>query len=134
MTERLLLDTNIIIGAFVEPKRLSVKTRARLSSAETLKMVSAASLWELAIKKQKTPSSLAFTPAELLEAIQSQRVDILDVTPDIVVGIADAERHHGDPFDHLIMAHARSVKATLITSDRMLGRYEGDIEVVALKP
>ena len=118
----------------MEPERLSVKTRTQISSSQTFKMVSTASLWELAIKKQKAPASLAFSPRELLLALQDQRVDILDVTPDIAVGIADAERYHGDPFDHIIMAHARSANATLLTSDKTLGRYSGDIEVVKLKP
>ena len=44
-----------------------------------------------------------------------------------MLGLAELEAHHGDPFDRLLIAQARVEKAHLVTNDSMIGRYQVNV-------
>ena len=120
MTEtRYLADTHILLWALGDDKRLPERHREiLLSSAEVF--FSAASVWEIAIKKSlgklKAPDCLA-------ELLPQAGFRALDVTPIHAEAISDLPPHHADPFDRLLIAQARVEKMTLLTVDAQFSRY-----------
>ena len=65
---RVLLDTNVLLWALAEPRRLDRETRATIESGDTEVLFSAASIWEIAIKAGLGRSDFAFDPAEIARA------------------------------------------------------------------
>jgi PIN domain nuclease of toxin-antitoxin system len=84
-------------------------------------LVSAVSVWELEIKRLK--GKLA-APDDLLDRLEAAGFRLLDVTPDNALDAARLPRHHGDPFDRLLVAQAQAEAATLVTHDGTLSAYD----------
>lgn len=125
---RLLLDTHVLLWGIAGDDRLSPETARLIRSAESESFVSVASLWEIAIKvgigKLGAPDDL---PA-LIEA--DPDFSVLDVTADHVWRVRRLPRFHSDPFDHLLIVQALAEDMTIVTHDRMMGRYGVPIIVV----
>ncbi len=83
--------------------------------------MSAASLWEAAIKVSAGRLSV---PENLLELIESSGFEELPVTFRHALAVAELPRHHGDPFDRLLVAQARLEGLTIATADAEISRYE----------
>lgn len=45
-------------------------------------------------------------------------------SPDNALDAARLPRHHGDPFDRLLIAQAQGETATLVTADETLAAYD----------
>lgn len=46
------------------------------------------------------------------------------MTLDHVLGVGDLPRHHGGPFDRLLIAQARVERLTLVSGDAIFDRYD----------
>lgn len=84
-------------------------------------LVSAASVMEIEIKRRKGELT---APDDLLDQVESAGFRLLDITADNAFDAASLPRHHGDPFDRLLVAQAQAEAATLITDDEMLTAYD----------
>jgi len=121
---RILLDTHCWLWLLAEPSRFSPRTLKTVSSGETELFLSAASLWEVAIKhdlgKLKLPEEPAvYMPAKMTElAVQE-----LAITGAHALAAGSLPRHHADPFDRLILAQAKIEGLSLLSSDRIFVRY-----------
>jgi PIN domain nuclease of toxin-antitoxin system len=124
---RLLLDTHVFLWAVTANRRLKVNTRAFLSRADVV-YVSAASIWEIAIKARlgKIEADAAF----LVDAIDSSGFQELPVSARHAAAVARLPLHHNDPFDRLLLAQAFLEPLRFVTADSTLAAYGGAIEIV----
>lgn len=118
---RYLLDTCVFLDWAIDPKRLSDSARVAIGNGRSIVHVSAASVWEIAIKsklgKLNVPSSVA-------TLITDNRFSELDVSCAHAMATSELPFIHNDPFDRLLVAQAKVEQLTLITRDRELLKYE----------
>lgn len=124
---RLLLDTRIFLWAVAGSPRLKPAARRLIESAEQV-YVSAASIWEVAIKAQL--GKIEADPKALTDAIAASGFLELGVRATHAAGVARLAPHHTDPFDRLLVAQALAEPLRLLTADAALVQY-GDIVLLA---
>ena len=117
---RLLLDTHIFLWVVMESPRLKAPARQTIESAEQV-FVSAASIWEAAIKSRL--GKMEADPEALAEAIASSGFTELPVTAAHAAGVASLPLHHADPFDRLLLAQALAEPLRLLTADDVVAQY-----------
>ena len=117
---RLLLDTNIVIRLREDDRRIDGKTRRIIEDA-TAVYVSAASIWEIAIKAsaRKLDIDIGRLEAGLLKA----GIEPLPITWTHARRAYDIAVAHPDPFDRLLLAQAICEPLNLLTSDGQLAQY-----------
>jgi PIN domain nuclease of toxin-antitoxin system len=117
---RLLLDTHALLWALGEPSRLERSARAAVEDGGNDVWVSAASIWEISIKRALGKLTLT---AELEDAIAAAAF-----TP-LPIALAHADRagalplHHRDPFDRMLVAQAMLESMTIVTRDPRFEPY-----------
>ena len=119
---RVLLDTHIVLWALADSPRLSNPARAVLTDAGNECWVSAASVWEIAIKVALGKYALGQPMAQLARAISVAGFRTLDVTVAHAAGIEQVEVRHADPFDRLLLAQCEVETLRLLTADKTLRR------------
>ncbi len=124
---RLLLDTHVFLWAVTGNRRLKASTREFLSRADAV-YVSAASIWEIAIKSRL--GKIEADAAALAGAIDSSGFQELPVSAQHAAAVAKLPLHHIDPFDRLLLAQAFSEPLRFVTADGALAVYGGAIEVL----
>jgi PIN domain nuclease of toxin-antitoxin system len=129
---RLLLDTHIAIWAAFELERLPMPAQALLTAGEEV-WVSAASIWEIAIKsalpRNRANSAFPMSGGEAMVEFERAGFAILPVTANHAVAVDSLPRHHGDPFDRMLVAQALAEPLRLVTADKILAAY-GEIVIV----
>ena len=118
--EHLLLDSHILFWLGMEPGRVSLKQQTALLDARRTVYVSAASAWELGIKRAKGKLKFAGTVASMLVRFEFRE---LPVTIEHAERAAGLPMLHGDPFDRMLVAQALVESLTMVTVDPMLARY-----------
>lgn len=117
---RLLLDTHIFLWAVAGSRLLKPVARRLIESAEEVH-VSAASIWEIAIKARL--GKINADPDELAAAIDTSGFMPLAVSATHAAGVARLPLHHNDPFDRLLIAQALAEPLKFLTADAALARY-----------
>ena len=118
---RLLLDTHVVLWALADSPRLSVRARELLADPANECWVSAASVWEIAIKVVIGKHQLGFALDELPDAIAEAGFRMLDVRARHASAIAVVNVPHADPFDRLLVAQCEVETLRLLTADAALG-------------
>ena len=90
--------------------------------------VSAASLWEVAIKARL--GKIEADPDELVAAIELSGFIELPVRASHAAAVARLAMHHTDPFDRLLVAQAVAEPLKLVTADAVLARYSDLVVLV----
>jgi PIN domain nuclease of toxin-antitoxin system len=124
---RLLLDTHVFIWSVLGNRRLKMATRTYLAAAETV-YVSAASIWEIAIKKSL--GKIQGDADAFAAAIEASGFQELPVSARHAAAVAKLPLHHADPFDRLLLAQAFTEPLRLITADQTLVAYGGAVELI----
>ena len=119
---RLLLDTHILIWACAMPERLSGAAREALVEPRNDLFVSAASAWEMAVKRAL--GRLDFPVDQFNAVLQAMGFTALPMTIAHALAAGDLIRHHDDPFDRMLIAQARTEGLTLISEDAGMRRYD----------
>jgi PIN domain nuclease of toxin-antitoxin system len=83
--------------------------------------VSAASVWEIAIKRA---SGKLKAPDDLLEQVAVARFAALGITFEHATLAGELPPHHGDPFDRMLIAQAQIENLTLVTGDARIAAYD----------
>lgn len=120
---RLLLDTHVFLWAMANDDRLLPQARELLEEADEV-YVSAASIWEIAIKTRL--GKLKADTDRLLETSEQAGFVELPVTSRHAARVAQLPDHHTDPFDRLLVAQAMTEPLLLVTVDKQLAAY-GDL-------
>ena len=124
---RLLLDTHIALWALTDDARLSARARALIEDPANQVAVSAASVWEIAIKHGLGRGDMPVSGGEALNWFRQAGYDLLPVTPDHAAAVEALPDHHRDPFDRLLIAQATSEPMRLITRDPLVALYGGAV-------
>jgi PIN domain nuclease of toxin-antitoxin system len=117
---RLLLDTHVFLWALAGSPRLKSAARARIEAADEV-FVSAASIWEVAIKVRlgKLTADLDALVAAMAESGFSE----LPVRAVHAARVASLPALHEDPFDRLLVAQALCEPLHLLTADGAVAQY-----------
>ena len=118
---KLLLDTHIWIWSQVTPEKLSRRVRRALENRANEVWLSSVSIWELILLVEKRRLTLGCDVGEWVrKAVAPLREAPLST--EIVLETVRFSLPHPDPADRFLVATARSLGLTLVTSDsRLLG-------------
>jgi PIN domain nuclease of toxin-antitoxin system len=117
---KLLLDTHVFLWWRMNDARLPQAARAAIEYADAV-FVSAASVWEVAIKKARGRLDL---PGPMSEGVADSGFEALPITFLHAETAASLPPHHGDPFDRMLVAQAQVEDLVLVTADARLRSYE----------
>ena len=117
---RVLIDTHIFLWWDRQLRSLSRPLRAAIADEANNIFVSAASIWELAIKR--AAGKLGFDRS-IVDAVSELGFAILPVTGSHAEHAGGLPRHHDDPFDRLLIAQAYLEGMVLGTQDRRMRPY-----------
>lgn len=120
----LLLDTHVVLWWLDDDRRLPATAAALIADPTTTILVSAASVWEIAIKRALGKLQ---APDALPESIAEQGFEWLPIGPSHAWAVRELPRHHGDPFDRLLIAQASVEQLPIVTADRRFGDYGVDV-------
>jgi PIN domain nuclease of toxin-antitoxin system len=127
---KLLLDTHVLLWAAGEPDRLSAAARELLLDPQNELLFSAASLWEIAIKRTLGREDFRVEPRVLRRGLLDNGYVELPITSQHAVSIDGLPPVHKDPFDRLLVAQALVEGVTLVTSDTRLLQYPAPVRGV----
>lgn len=127
---KLLLDTQVLLWAAGAPHRLSAAARELLEDPRHEPLFSAASLWEIAIKRGLGRDDFRVDPRVLRRGLTDNGYRELPVTGDHALTVEALPPLHRDPFDRLLVAQATCEGITLVTADAVVARYPGPIRHV----
>ena len=126
----LLVDTHLLLWAAGEPQKLSKKARRLLDDPGAQLWFSAASLWEVAIKHGLGRQDFRVEPRRLRRGLLDNGWRELAISSEHAVATLDLPALHKDPFDRMIVTQARVEGLTLVTSDALVARYDGNVVMV----
>lgn len=123
----LLLDTHIALWAITDSPRLPAKARQLILVPENEVFVSAASIWEIAIKHGLGRGDMPISGPEALDYFRAASYRLLPVLPEHAAAVEVLPPHHADPFDRLLVAQALAEPLRLLTHDALLARYSDTV-------
>ena len=127
---KLLLDTHLLLWAAGEPKRLSKQARTLIDNPDNELLFSAASLWEVAIKRGLGREDFKVDTRLLRRGLLDNGYSELPIISDHVVATESLPPIHKDPFDRALVAQATVEGITLLTIDSLVAQYPGPIKTV----
>lgn len=127
---KLLLDTHLLLWAAGEPERLSPAARRLMKAADTELVFSAASIWEIVIKRILRRTNFQVDPRLLRRGLVENGYEELPIGSQHTVAIDGLPPLHRDPFDRLLVAQAIVEGITLLTTDPLVAQYAGPIRRV----
>jgi len=117
---RLLLDTHVFLWWLADDDRLKKAERDAIRSPENDVYLSAASIWEIVIKqglgRLRVPESASVAALRL-------GLQPLPITFEHAEATATLPPLHGDPFDRILVAQARTETLTLVSYDTAIRAY-----------
>jgi PIN domain nuclease of toxin-antitoxin system len=110
-----------------EPERLGAQARSLIQDEANELLFSAASVWEISIKVGIGKLQLAEPVSTYVPSrMQSSGVSALAVNHVHAAAVSDLPRHHGDPFDRLLVAQALTEGVPILSSDTQLDAYDSE--------
>lgn len=126
---KLLLDTHLLLwvaGDYeVPPKALAL-----IEDRENELFFSAASLWEITIKRGAGREDFQVEPRALYRSLLDNGYSELPIFSEHAIAVGQLPPMHTDPFDRMLVAQATVEGITLLTHDRELADYPGPIRKV----
>ena len=118
--KRLLLDTHVLLWWLADDPALGPVAMSLITDAENAVYVSAATSWEISIKKKK---GLLEAPAEISRIVEDEGFDQLDISLFHAEKAGELEEIHRDPFDRMMVAQAQVEGLEIVTADRNIPKY-----------
>jgi PIN domain nuclease of toxin-antitoxin system len=119
---RLLLDTHVLVWATMESHRLSSQARRLIADPDNDRFVSPATAYEIEFKRSRD-AELGRMPMDLDDLRGPLVFDWLPIDEHHAVRAGKLPRHHGDPWDRLIVAQALAEDLVVVSIDPALARY-----------
>jgi PIN domain nuclease of toxin-antitoxin system len=116
-----LLDTHTLIWWLANDANLSLDAKNVITDPSNLIFVSAASTWEIAIKKSLGKLE---SPDDLLKQIKVNQFKSLPIDLEETLVVETLPTYHQDPFDRILIAQAQFFDLTIITRDRQFEFYD----------
>lgn len=114
-----LVDTHVALWALGDPARLTADERSLMVDPAIDRCLSPISIWEAAIKRE---AGRLRAPRHL-SALLAAEFRMLDVSASLLEAAAELPRHHGDPFDRVLIAHALQDDLRVLTRDETFAAY-----------
>ena len=127
---KLLLDTHLLLWVALLPARLPAEARALIDDPQNQPLFSAASLWEIAIKRDLGREDFRVDPRLLRRGLLDNDYTELMITSEHAVATDTLPPIHKDPFDRILLAQAMVEGITLLTTDRLVAQYPGAVRYV----
>ena len=125
---RILIDTQCWLWLNAHTDRFSRATLRRLESPQTDLLLSAASVWEMAIKhalgKLRLPDRLGDYVSSRMRLTRTRE---LPVTIGHAAHVGTLPLHHRDPFDRILVAQAQVEHLLLLSADAAFKDYDVDV-------
>jgi len=121
---RLLLDTHTLIWSADDPSQIPSPAMTVMADPANALVVSAATLWEIAIKFARGRLSLSLPYRPWMDkAITDLALTVLPITLDHAERQSGLPFHHRDPFDRLLAAQALVEGIPLVSADAIFDQY-----------
>ena len=127
---KLLLDTHLLLWAAGSPEQLPTAARPLLEDPQNELLFSAASLWEIAIKRGLGRSDFNVDARVLRRGLLDNGYQELAINSEHAVFIDSLPPLHKDPFDRILVAQAIVEGVILLTADALVAQYPGSIRQV----
>ncbi len=127
---KLLLDTHILLWAAGHPNRLTAETRSLLNDPQNDLLFSAASIWELVIKRGLGRTDFHVDIRMLRQGLLTSGYIELPITGSHAQSVELLPPLHKDPFDRILIAQAIAEGITLVTNDAQVAQYPGPVHHV----
>lgn len=121
---RLLLDTHVLLWALADPAHLGDGARLAIQDGRNEVLVSAATVWEIAIKRA---AGKLDAPDDLLGVALATGFGSLPISARHASIAGALPPHHRDPFDRMLVAQARVESLTVVTRDERFDLYGADV-------
>lgn len=121
----ILLDTHTFLWFVADDPRLSDSARVLMEREDTQPFLSAASLWEIAIKISLGKLELK-QPYEMFvsQQLAVNGIGILNLSLAHTAAIAALPFHHRDPFDRMLIVQSKIEGLPLVSADPIFDLYE----------
>lgn len=123
----LLLDTHVALWAITGSPKLPVAARELIVDSGNSVSVSAASVWEIAIKHARHPAHMPVSGHDAARYFRAAGYRLLNVSAEHVLGLETLPQIHHDPFDRILVAQALTEPLRLVTHDHTVARYSNRI-------
>ena len=121
---KLLRDTQAFLWFEGADARLSAAARRRIEDPRDDKTLSVASVWEMAIEVGVGKLRLSRPLAELVQAGAVEKgIPLLAIDARHAMPVSSLPRHHGAPFDRLLIAQALQEDLAIVSSDDRFDAY-----------
>jgi PIN domain nuclease of toxin-antitoxin system len=121
---RLLLDTHTFIWYVTDNPRLSAHVKLLIEDENNEKLVSIASIWEMAIKHSIGRLNFSLPFIEFVEQqLTVSNIGLLEINLQHIEVVASLPLHHRDPFDRLIIAQSMAQQIPILSVDAIFDAY-----------
>ena len=118
---KLLLDARAYLWWLADDRRLGARARKAITDPANAVLVSAATIWEIAIKAAL--GRLDLHGADMVAELAANRFSELPITAVHAAAAAALPRHHDDPFDRMLIAQAQIERLRCVTRDPAFSAY-----------
>lgn len=119
----ILVDTHAFLWYVSGDRRLPPRARRAIGNSDDGWVLSAASVWEIAIKSSLGRLTLPAPVDEYMGEKVHQGLRILAIEWSHAAAVESLPFHHRDPFDRLIIAQAKQERLAVVTKDSVLRKY-----------
>src|SRR5579864_8718392 len=120
---KLLLDTHLLLWAAGQPNRLSATALRLIDNPANELLFSAASIWEVAIKRGLGRTDFTVNPRLLRRGLLDNGYKELPITGEHAAAVDGLPLFHKDPFDRMLIAQSLVEGVILLTADERVARY-----------
>lgn len=125
-----LIDTHLLLWAAFQSARLPEGARAIMGDPRHRLWFSAASIWEVSIKRGLNRADFRVDPGTLRAGLLSNGYEELAVEGRHCLALSALPALHADPFDRMLLAQAVTEGMLLLTADAAIARYDGPVTKV----
>ena len=119
---QLLLDTHAFLWWLTDSPKLGDEARTAIGETSSLVYVSAASIWEIAIKARL--GKVDPGTKHLDKEIASSGFSELKISAQHALTAGNIPLHHDDPFDRMLVAQSQLEGLTIVTHDKAFAAYK----------
>ena len=119
-----MLDTHALLWFLNDDPLLSASAKTLIENPTNHKLVSIATCWEIAIKVGVRKLDLGEPAATFLpRELRANHFDLLEIQLRHATVVESLPRHHGDPFDRMLIAQALIESIPIVSIDAVFDRY-----------
>jgi PIN domain nuclease of toxin-antitoxin system len=118
--KRLLLDTHVFLWWLNDDPALGKRVRSEIRDGRNQVYVSAASAWEISIKRALGKLQ---APGDIESVVEDERFITLNISLRHGEQAGKLPPFHRDPFDRMLIAQAQSDGLILVTADDQFEQY-----------